>query len=58
MDVLEREGVANSAKVGAHMKQRMSKWWSIRSLRRARQRPDARRRDRDRQREEDIAPAE
>ena len=26
MDVLEREGVANSAKVGAHMKQRMSKW--------------------------------
>src|SRR5205807_6448458 len=26
IDVLEREGVANSAKVGAHMKQRMSKW--------------------------------
>src|SRR5256886_5438070 len=26
LDVIEREGVANSAKVGAHMRQRMSKW--------------------------------
>jgi len=57
MDVLEREGVANSAKVGAHMKQRMSKvgWRRIVRWRRARQRPVIRRRDRDRQREEDVA---